>query len=524
MLLRLTLGEFVIVERAELAFAPGLNALTGETGAGKSILVDAIGLLAGSRGSAEWIRRGAERLVVEGALDLADAPAARDAAFRHGIPLEDGLLLVRREIAADGRSRCFAGGRQVLVSQLARADRRRAVDRRAGGAAGLDRSRRAGGVARPVRRPSRAAGALPGRARGVCPRRSSRVRGSRRCGHRSPATPTSSGRRSVRSARPIRSRASARACAAPWRAGARRVADAALAEELEARLFREEGSVLDHLETLVHRLGAADAAAWGALRAELESLRDAVRALPLPSADDEEEGDLEAMEERLQLLERVCRRYGGDAGAAGADFTSGAAVDVSDGAAAVTDGGSDDPASAAELAAERSVLARLASLEDRLAEGESLDERLAAAEARREAARRDLAVAGSELSRRRASAGGGACRSGRRRAGRAGHAGRVRCALPCAREPDPLGVPAGESGACVRPLENGLERVRLMFQSHPARGRGDLARTRLRRRALPGAAGAARRPRGGESARLLDPRRGRCRDRRRDGAPRGGEA
>ena len=62
MLRRLILGEFVIVKRADIEFAPGLNALTGETGAGKSILVDAIGLLAGSRGSVEWIRRGAERL------------------------------------------------------------------------------------------------------------------------------------------------------------------------------------------------------------------------------------------------------------------------------------------------------------------------------------------------------------------------------------------------------------------------------------------------------------------------------
>ncbi|MDM7915133.1 MAG: AAA family ATPase [Candidatus Eisenbacteria bacterium] len=60
MLLRLRLESFLVVEEADLSFAPGLNVVTGETGTGKSILIDALGFLVGGRGDADWIRAGAE--------------------------------------------------------------------------------------------------------------------------------------------------------------------------------------------------------------------------------------------------------------------------------------------------------------------------------------------------------------------------------------------------------------------------------------------------------------------------------
>jgi DNA repair protein RecN (Recombination protein N) len=469
-LLRLTLGEFVIVEKAEIEFGPGLNALTGETGAGKSILVDAIGLLAGSRGSTEWIRRGAERLVVEGTLDLAHAPAAREAAERHGIPLDDGQLLVRREIAADGRSRCFAGGRQVLVSQL------RELTAGALWTVGQGEQRVLADPTEQEELLDRFGSVLELRAR-YHSAREVFLAAVRACGRleaeresfENDADFLRAQIREIREADPAPGELERlRAAVARGRA---RVAEAALVEELEARLFREEGSVLDHLETLVHHLGAADDTVWGPLRAELESLRDAVRSVRLPSPDDEEEGDVEATEERLRLLERVCRRYGSDAGATAAGPAGGTRA----GSADVVGAGHDDAEAGTELAAEQAVLARLAALENRLAEGESLDERLAEAEAARESAREDLAAAGGELSRRRASAAKTlADAAGAELTGLGMPGASLRFSFRS--EPDPLGVPAGESGARVRPLENGLERARLMFQSHPAEAEGEIAR------------------------------------------------
>jgi DNA repair protein RecN (Recombination protein N) len=489
-LLRLTLGEFVIVERADLEFAPGLNALTGETGAGKSILVDAIGLLAGTRGSVEWIRRGAERLLVEGALDLAQAPAAREAAERHGIPLEDGQLLVRREIAVDGRSRCFAGGRQVLVSQL------RELTTGALWSVGQGEQRVLTDPMEQEELLDRFGGTLELRMHYQSSREAFRAAGAE-CARLAVERESFAGDadflraqvREIREADPAPGeRARLRAAVARGRA---RVAEAALAEELEARLFREEGSVLDHLETLVHRLGAADEAAWGSLCTELESLRDTVRSLRLPSADNEEEGDLEAMEERLRLLERVCRRYGSEAGATAAGPAGGAGAGLADiattdpvggvvtrsasAAGTYVDASQHSRETGAELAAEQAVLERLAVLETRLAAGESLEERLTEAAAAHESARRDLAATGGELSGRRATAAAALAEAaGAELAGLGMPGAALRFSFRS--EPDPLGVPAGVSGARVRPLENGLERARLMFRSHPAEAEGELSR------------------------------------------------
>jgi DNA repair protein RecN (Recombination protein N) len=117
-LTRLLVRNFLLVEEGVLEFGPGFNALTGETGAGKSILLHALGLLLGARGSAEWIRRPAEGLLVEGVFRV-------DAGMRRrlqALGIADGgeELVVSREIRRSGTNRCFANGQRVLVERLRR--------------------------------------------------------------------------------------------------------------------------------------------------------------------------------------------------------------------------------------------------------------------------------------------------------------------------------------------------------------------------------------------------------------------
>src|SRR5689334_23367040 len=96
----------------------GLTVITGETGAGKSILVDALALLAGGRGSSDLVRRGAERLSVSGEFD-ADA-RARALLSEAGLPAAGEIILVRRELGADGRGRAFVEDEPAAVRTLAR--------------------------------------------------------------------------------------------------------------------------------------------------------------------------------------------------------------------------------------------------------------------------------------------------------------------------------------------------------------------------------------------------------------------
>jgi len=113
MLLELVVENYAVVERLRVHFYAGLNLLTGETGSGKSIVVDALGLLLGGRASADMIRTGESRARVAGIFDvreLAGLPA--------GVEPEDGELLVEREILASGKSRAFVGSRPVAVSLL----------------------------------------------------------------------------------------------------------------------------------------------------------------------------------------------------------------------------------------------------------------------------------------------------------------------------------------------------------------------------------------------------------------------
>ena len=120
MLAALTVRDIVLIERAELNFAPGLNVLTGETGAGKSILLDALGLAAGERGQGRSaIRAGAEQAAVVAVFDVASGHPARAMLTANALDDASGEIILRRTVSADGRSRAFVNDQPVGV-QLAR--------------------------------------------------------------------------------------------------------------------------------------------------------------------------------------------------------------------------------------------------------------------------------------------------------------------------------------------------------------------------------------------------------------------
>ena len=117
MLELLHIENIAVIEQADISFRPGFNALTGETGAGKSIVIDAMGAVLGGRTSRELIRTGAAKAFVSA--EFSAVPADLPGLAENGVePDEDGNLLVQREIAADGKNVCRANGRPLTVSQL----------------------------------------------------------------------------------------------------------------------------------------------------------------------------------------------------------------------------------------------------------------------------------------------------------------------------------------------------------------------------------------------------------------------
>src|SRR6516165_681407 len=118
MLLELVVENYAVVERLRVHFHTGLNLLTGETGSGKSIVVDALGLLLGARASADMIRTGESRARVAGIFDVKEHAGVRRLLEPAGIEIEDGELLVEREVLAGGKSRAFVGSRPVAASLL----------------------------------------------------------------------------------------------------------------------------------------------------------------------------------------------------------------------------------------------------------------------------------------------------------------------------------------------------------------------------------------------------------------------
>ena len=118
MLRALSIRDYVIVERLDLELADGFTALTGETGAGKSILVDALALAIGGRADAGVVRVGAARAEVSADFDVAALPQARAWLAAQELDESDGACLVRRTIDSGGRSRAFVNGRPATVAQL----------------------------------------------------------------------------------------------------------------------------------------------------------------------------------------------------------------------------------------------------------------------------------------------------------------------------------------------------------------------------------------------------------------------
>ena len=123
MLSRLTIRNFAIVDHLEIEWQPGLNVITGETGAGKSILIDAVGALLGDRLGPEVVRSGAQRALVEGVFVVGPPDeASNDLQAKqedYGVEAEDGALIVSREIGgAGGRGGARVNGRAVPLSVL----------------------------------------------------------------------------------------------------------------------------------------------------------------------------------------------------------------------------------------------------------------------------------------------------------------------------------------------------------------------------------------------------------------------
>ena len=119
MLTELRIRNFAIIEQVTLPLDEGFNVLSGETGAGKSIIVGALGLLLGERASADLIRSGAEKATVEGVFDIANLKEIAALADERGIDVEDDTLVLKREIAANGRGRAWINGATVTATVLA---------------------------------------------------------------------------------------------------------------------------------------------------------------------------------------------------------------------------------------------------------------------------------------------------------------------------------------------------------------------------------------------------------------------
>jgi DNA repair protein RecN (Recombination protein N) len=119
MIKEIRIRNFAIIENLAVNFGKGLNVLTGETGAGKSIIIDALNLLLGGRADTDSIRSGETTAFVEAVFEVID-PKTLELIRESGIEIEDGELLVKRQISNTGKNRCLLNDSPVTVSTLAK--------------------------------------------------------------------------------------------------------------------------------------------------------------------------------------------------------------------------------------------------------------------------------------------------------------------------------------------------------------------------------------------------------------------
>ena len=120
MLTELLIRDFAIIEELALRFGGGLNSLTGETGAGKSIIIDALGAALGERTGSDVVRSGAKRAIVDATFEFTDPMPfdLREVLGDLGVELDGDILILTREIAANGRGTARINGRQVTIGAL----------------------------------------------------------------------------------------------------------------------------------------------------------------------------------------------------------------------------------------------------------------------------------------------------------------------------------------------------------------------------------------------------------------------
>ena len=118
MLQELSIKDFAIIDEIQISFQPKMTVLTGETGAGKSIIIDALGLLAGSRGSTEFIRKGEKKAVIQGLFTLPREANTYNILEEYGIDSEDGQIILQRDLYRGGRNICRINGMMVNLATL----------------------------------------------------------------------------------------------------------------------------------------------------------------------------------------------------------------------------------------------------------------------------------------------------------------------------------------------------------------------------------------------------------------------
>jgi DNA repair protein RecN (Recombination protein N) len=118
MLQSLSIRNFAIIDRLDLEFGAGFQVMTGETGAGKSIIIDALNLILGGRAGTEMVRGGAERAVIDAVFAIRGSDEVQRIVQEMGFELEDDQLFLSREVAANGKSSCRIMGRPATVAQL----------------------------------------------------------------------------------------------------------------------------------------------------------------------------------------------------------------------------------------------------------------------------------------------------------------------------------------------------------------------------------------------------------------------